>query len=287
MKKNESKQPLISLSLAGAIGYYMHNKLVKAGVSPNGNVDSAADDRTKDELSWRPEPVVETPEIEPIIENEPLLVEPAEMPFADTQESEEEQLKLDVVLCESCGGANDVNDDVCSFCGNSLQITEDTEDTEDAFVVADSIVEEEEPIVDEAVAEEPVIEGVAVEEPTVEEPAVIEFPTLNFTDLNLDAVQNNNDVAEDPAGENAVDESISPVEEDTSIAKQNDDEVEVKDISDDDKDTTVEDLFDAVNDEKPSDQTVMDNVEPLHKVDNKEASSKEEFKSIMDFFNTL
>lgn len=66
--KNETKQTLISLSLAGAIGYYLYNKLMKVGCGTSIQSESSASTRTADELSWRPTPPVEEPfaaELEP------------------------------------------------------------------------------------------------------------------------------------------------------------------------------------------------------------------------------
>ena len=85
------------------------------------------------------------------------------------------------------------------------------------------------------------------------------------------------DAATDPVTEPVTEE---PVEEDVSL-----DELE------NEEETSVEDLFGAVNGtlvepaapvkEEPK---IMDNTEQLHKVDQKSESSRQEFKSILDFF---
>ena len=48
----------------------------------------------------------------------------------------------------------------------------------------------------------------------------------------------------------------------------------------------VDDLLNAV-DETPAAPTMMDNVEPLHKVDNNNKSDKQEFDDLMDFMKSL
>lgn len=273
MKNTEKKQTMISLSLAGAIGYYLYNKLVKAGIAPAIN-EGNADERTREELSWRPESVVEEPVYVEAVE-EPVYVAPAEIPYeepvveeaveeiveevveepveapveevveeavAEVETVVEEEAEIETVLCGACGAANSADDEVCAFCGTSLKPVEENVD-----------------------------------------PIAPEFPTLDFAALNLDAAEEIAEIVEDTVIETPV---FEPIEEPVAEPVAEPVEEEVRDISDDDEDTTVEDLFDAVNDEKPAD-ALMDNVEPLHKVDGKDASAKEEFKSIMDFFNTL
>ena len=60
-------------------------------------------------------------------------------------------------------------------------------------------------------------------------------------------------------------------------------EYHFKIILDDDDDIFADNDVSVV-DEEP---ILMENVEPLHKVDTKDQAAKDEFKSIMDFFNTL
>lgn len=250
--KKEAKQTIISLSLAGAIGYYLYNKLMKAGKGPSvigANHESAAD-KTKNELSWRPEPIVETPaaeevevpeaifaETEIVDEiNEPVIDEVAEEAIEDVaDEVAEDSADVGGCICSGCGALNANGAEVCECCGTAFEANADevAEDSDDA--------------------EEPIADGDAI---------VIEEPVLEIDKIDEEAVE-----AEDVYEE--ADEADSEEEE---------------------EDTPIDDLFEAVKDEEPEEvveQTVMDNVEPLHKIDNKDPSAKKEFKNIMDFFKTL
>lgn len=235
--KNESKQTLISLSLAGAIGYYLYTKLVKAGLAM-GQSDSYADDRTRDELQWQPAPVeeeytetlfaedVQVEEEEPVVEDEL---------FDDTDEDvtlqldEEEEEDVETVACLACGAMNVVGVEVCAFCGTKMG--------EEAAPV----VEEEEEITMPTL---PVVE---------EEPVAPVIPVIEEEIPELDASLDNLDL------------SIEDIEPDS---------------------LGVDDLLNAV-DETAAAPTMMDNVEPLHKVDNNNKSDKQEFDDLMDFMKSL
>jgi hypothetical protein len=260
----EKKQTLISLSLAGAIGYYLYNKLMRAGnYMLNRDGRESADERTEKELSWRPEV-----DAEPVVE-EPAFIVPAITPFEDSatediveeiKETEtmetvveiydeplvepivvdeitpdpiveptiEPVVELEVeegVDCPRCGAKNAAEAKFCESCGSAM--------VEKAPIVEEELVVEEEPVVEtiEEVVPDPIVE------PVIEPVADIE-PT-----------------------------AIPPVE-----------------LNDGDEEPEVEALFDAVKIDPPK---PMENVVPLHAVDQKDESAKEEFKSIMDFFSNL
>lgn len=236
--KNESKQTLISLSLAGAIGYYLYTKLVKAGLAL-GQSDNYADDRTKDELQWQPAPVEEE-YTEPLfaedvqVEEEETLVD-ADALFDNSDEDvtleleEEEEEVVETVACLACGAENVVGVEFCAFCGTKMgeEAAPIVEEEEELTLPTLPVVEEEE------VA--PVI-------PVIEE----EIPELDASLDNLDL-------------------SIEDIEPDS---------------------LGVDDLLNAVDETKAA-PTMMDNVEPLHKVDNNNKSDKQEFDDLMDFMKSL
>ena len=257
--KKETKQTLISLSLAGAIGYYLYNKLVKAGLCPSmmGGDCESAEERTKKELSMRPEAIVEEPVVLPELEIEPVVEEVVEEPAEAVEpeievaeaieeaepEAEEAEIVEDAVpsgvVCASCGALNADGSDVCAFCGSSMA----TQPEE---------VKDEEDLDAEIVAE----------------------PELITPDLDLGAVE-----------PEIVVEEIEAVEE-----------IAIDELPAEEEEPSVEDLMDAVQEgeqetvqEEPAQEEskLMDNVEPLHKVDPKSESAKKEFKSILDFFKTL
>ena len=238
--KNESKQTLISLSLAGAIGYYLYTKLVKAGLA-FGQSKCSADDRTKDELQWQPAPVEDTiPEEETIefVDDTELTDETVEEEvdgdlFEDELEDEED-LAVETVVCAACGYENVAGVERCGACGSLLgEDVPVVKEEEDLGIMLPTLDDEEEitPVVEET----PII-------PIVEE----EVPEL---DESLDD----------------VDLSIEELEPDA---------------------LAVDDLLNAVDATK-QEPTLMENVEPLHKVDNTNKSDKQEFDDLMDFMKTL
>ena len=238
--KNESKQTLISLSLAGAIGYYLYTKLVKAGLA-FGQSECSADDRTKDELQWQPAPVEDTiPEEETIefVDDTELTDETVEEEVDGAlfdDETEEEDLDVETVVCAACGYENVAGVERCGACGTLLGEAAPVVEEEDLGIMLPTLEdeEEEEPVVE--VEETPII-------PIVEE----EVPEL---DESLDD----------------VDLSIEELEPDA---------------------LAVDDLLNAVDATK-QEPTLMENVEPLHKVDNTNKSDKQEFDELMDFMKTL
>jgi hypothetical protein len=260
--KNESKNTLISLSLAGAIGHYLYSKLMKA----NGT-DVVYSQNLIDESSVV-KPVQEDHVIDaesPVVEE--VVVDTAITENQDTEEPEDDVVE-DGVVCSSCEFVNGKDDKFCNNCGASLREDElpiapslnfdnftpiSIPDIQDESTTGNN---EESPDESQDESVLPVVESVnpdpVVEEPVVEEPVV--NPVLT------------------PIVEEAPDAA-------TEHAVLNDNE-----LDDNDADTSVDDLFDAVKEDEPQ---MMDNVEPLHKVDKDSASAKKEFKSILDFFKTL
>ena len=306
MEKNK-KQNLIALSLVGAIGYYLYSKMAKFNFGHDFvDVTRVADDKTRDELSWRPEevadeviaeePVLEelfdAPAAEEVVEEifeepveevseeavEEIVEEFVEEPVDEVVEEivddtahelvdevveevfeeEHEVVDEEVVskMCDACGASNVAYAEVCEFCGTKFEVEE----------IVDEIVEEPADVVDEFV-EEPVAETEETEENVFD--AIV--PSLNLDDINIDLpgetmlpdIQTN-DLFDEPA-EEVVEEVVEEEH--------------------DDEEAEVEDLFAAVNEQE--EPKLMDNVEPLHKVDQKDEFAKKEYKSILDFFNTM
>ena len=372
--KNDTKQTLITLSLAGAIGYYLYNKLIKAGGGICASEDARilAARRTEEELSWRPTPVVEEPPVveenfeqpvletpvqedlfveqpvvaetveevveqpveeyvEPVVEENPNLfgdpvvetpvelVEPTteyvpleefqlptinlgeEQPVEPVAEEPVEEISEEVVepvveevaatyeepvaeelvveeqpvaaglICGACGFENVEGCKFCNNCGSRLVV--------------------EEPVVEEVV--EPVIEPVVEEQPLITPP--LDFGSLGIQLPNIEPVETIQPVIEQPVEEIPPIEEIQPVTLEIPVTEPVTEEPVEEDVSldelENEEETSVEDLFGAVNGTlvEPAapvqeEQKIMDNTEQLHKVDQKSESSRQEFKSILDFF---
>jgi hypothetical protein len=291
--KNETKQTLISLSLAGAIGYYLYNKLVKHQTPTQAmNEHESAEKRTEQELSWRP-PVVEEPVaeesnvVEPIAEecvadDASTMVHPEEVPEIEEQceevdnameqalennfvaestlvEEPESNLSVDPIakatpmyggiICPKCGEENADEYKFCQNCGQAL---------------SDETHEE---LVEQAVDLDVGAKEASVAEPVADEPDVLVEENIG---LAVEDADNSDHSVQDAAATEEIMQD-SPIEE---ISIENIDE----DDEDEDSDASKGDAEEI---------KVMDNVEPLHKVDSTDEAAKQEFKSIMEFFNTL
>lgn len=345
--KKDTKQTLISLSLAESIGFYLYNKLEEAGLGINlkreGHVP--AKERTEQELSWRPEPVVE----EPVVEETEQLVEdslevqeeqigdyfaPDELTEQTEELSKEETIDFDSMVLNEMEEQEYVQEETLDDVVKETEIEntdelfadqtvnpefienvefaveeemKETEELPDAEVEQDvqentmeEVVEENQtdelfmdtPELEEPVLEMPTLDGFGLEnedvkvenEPTFDENAFEGNDELNLDDLLGTSVEQELEVPVEPEIPSV--EPVAPIVEDSKTEPDTDftelDLENFDDLKEDEKETSAEDLMNAIDENK-----IMDNVEPLHKLDEKDVSSKQEFKDIMDFFKTL
>lgn len=266
--KKETKQILISLSLAGAVGCYLYNKIMKAGLVEK--VESCPCEQKKPQCYQKTEvvkPVDKVEVVETIKDVEPVELETVETVKAvdeqviesvdndialdideitdsntiETEDDIESDVEIDKIeipevtgnvrTCESCGAANAIEDDICQYCGNIINNV-DNETQDDTSNDETEEVDENDSSVTDSVLDKDVYEDNQVE--TVEDESIEPSNTINVNELmDLDKSE---PIVETPA--------------------------EKKDV-------------------------VMDNVEPLHRVDNQDESAKKEYTSILDFFESL
>lgn len=157
------KQNLISLSLAGSVGFYLYSKLAAVGMASSfSGGREPASERTKRELLITIEPEVVEPIVEDVVED---IFEEESPPVEETT--------VDDILAAAEEEVEDV------------VILEETE----AIPVAEEVVEEvEETEVPTLEVEEPVIETPVVEEEVIEEePGLdIEIPNIEPDDSDVD-----------------------------------------------------------------------------------------------------
>lgn len=237
--RKETKQTLISLSLAGAIGYYLYNKLTESGFDFSfckKNFETA-EERTKRDLAWTQNGEPEFIDVDDVympIEEEPVVEDVFEDIIEEPVEEIEEELEEEIII-------------------------------------------EEEPVVEEPVEEEPEemqmddLLGSDLDMNDDFDMPSLDMPELDEPDLNLDDLMGG---AEEPVLE--PEEEIDELDEFRG-------EIDLDNFDDDDEDmslTNATDLLNAVEN-KP----LMENTEPLHKIDPSDAGTKKEFKNIMDFFS--
>lgn len=312
------KQNLISLSLAGSVGYYLYSKLASIGAATLfGSDGESASERTKRELTILKEPEVEeqpvedifSPPDEPVEEETPPVIE-------DEAESEtEETPTVDDILD---GAEESVGDDDLL---TPVDLTDEISAEDETMSIPDLSLDSElspAELTDEAVPSED------LEEPKdiLEEEPDTSLPTEEPDDTNLDVslLEQEDDTPVDTLFDaiSEVDEEVnssSPetVEEPKEEVK-NEAEITTPDLDFGEPDA-VEDISSGRTDSVPTldtldepetanapesndissesdnkesdDGKVMDNVEALHPVDKKDEGTKAEFKSIMDFFSSL
>ena len=302
--QTHDKETLISLSLAGTIGFYLFNKLSEAGVGLGNETKEYGVEEIPqevveytvaepEELFDDTEPTVEEPieyydEEDETVEVEDVFDELGDEQFEEqtVEESVEEVVQsddlldgLDDILAEEPVEEVIEKEDVvfCPRCGtkNSTEYTF-CNNCGSALIKAEEKAEEK---VEEAFT--PFVESDLTPE--------LDNPFGSFTQLPK----------AEPKVEPVV-EAAKPVQtEMPQIASQPatldlgtegimDDMMDIDDMDDMDEiddmmDDSVEDLF---NTGLPT-ASVMDNTEKLHKIDDSDASAKKEFKSIEDFFDTI
>ena len=268
---NNSKPMLLSLSLAGAIGFYLYNKLIQTGhVATLSPTQETCEEKTRRELAARPvieqpqpvfEDVVETvePVIEPAVEQDEfdmLLNDAAIEPVVEEAPVEEVAEEVPVVA--------DGDNDAMSF--------------EDLMNMAN---EEPANLFEDEPVEEPVAEPV-VEEPVIETPVLEDVPTLSFVNLAKpveEPVEAFAPVVAPIANDEVVD-LLADIDEPVAIEQPAEPEYKDKGFKSL-EDMPIQDLL-----EKDK-QALMENSESLHNVDAKDPAAKREFDSIMDFFNEI
>jgi hypothetical protein len=161
------KQNLISLSLAGSVGFYLYSKLAAVGMaSAFGGGREPASERTRKELLITIEPEIVEPVIEEVPEvTEELFVE-AEEP---TIESPPEVVE-DTVVDDILAAAEEDVEDVEVIAEQDVGVSDDN-------LIPALIVEEE--VVEETVEE-------AVEEITENADAEVEIPNIAPDDTDVD-----------------------------------------------------------------------------------------------------
>lgn len=288
--EREAKQTLVSLSLAGAIGYYLYNKLVKAGMfgAREQKLESAAQ-RTARELQMTEESLQPT-----LIEEPEIIEEVVEEIEAPTEELPAIEDETEIESAET----PEVD---------MLLETPNLGDIELPMLDLDEPVEELkiEPIEEQVVGEETQEES---EETPEEQPAICvscggknipgarfcefcgtPFPAdqieltpiepepiedilddLKIEELDVDIAEL--DAPEELSADQLLDVMNKAEEENKAPV------VEVPPVQD-----PVEELLEG--EENPV--KIMDNVEPLHKIDANDKSARDEFRSILDFRNSL
>ena len=280
---SNSKPMLLSLSLAGAIGFYLYNKLIQTGhVATLSPTQETCEEKTKRELAPRiPVDEPSQPDLfEDVVETEAPAVETVEAPALDEFDAlmnepvvEEVAVEVAAPVVEEVEVAPVGDDNDLSF--EDLMKMGDEESTS----ILDEEEEVTEPVVEEApaapafvtlekpVEETPVVEPV-VEEPPVEVvPPVIEPPVLETPVVAVPSDDVVDLLAEE---EEAPKPAARPV-----LSKHQNRGFQTL------EETPIEELV-----EKDK-QTLMENSEALHTVDAKDPAAKREFDSIMDFFNEL
>ena len=302
--QTHDKETLISLSLAGTIGFYLFNKLSEASMRlGNETKEYGVEEFSQaaiEEVIAEPEELLEDKEIEETVEepieyydeeDEPIEEsfeelgdiqfedEPAETiaeePMDDdlldglndllAEESTEEVVKEteveaiaepeSVVFCPNCGTKNSKEFTFCNNCGNALVKQEPKEEVFTPFVESEFT-----PELDNPFGSFTQLPKAAPVEPVVEKPVQIEEPKSQPQPTSLDL-------------------STEGIMDELDDIDDMDDMDEIDEMMDD----NVEDLF---NTGLPT-QSIMNNTEKLHKIDNGDASAKKEFKSIEDFFDTI
>ena len=346
--KTDAKQTLISLSLAGTIGYYLYNKLVESGVtlSVENKEHIPAKERTEEELSWRPEVIEDEPTqveedyfdmsddlTENLVEEE-LVKEEVEQVAENVAEYVEEGVAEEITEDPAIGFVDQIVEEIVDtptvetidefilpevdISNDSLEL--DNQESNDGKVECENVQHVEDSIDDlfetidaaddniELPTLEPTLPNVELPNFGDENDALLDLDAIGLDieaateeltadnegkddELVLDLELDVNDnisldtilVSEEMVEQNHIEEPVlGPENKDDGIYADLDLD-NFDDLKEDEQDTSAEDLFKVVNDEP----IIMENVEPLHKVDNKDVSSKQEFKNIMDFFSTL
>ena len=316
------KQNLISLSLAGSVGYYLYSKLASIGTATLfGSDGESASERTKRELTILKEPEVEEQPVEDIFSppDEPVEEETPPAIEDETETKTEETPTVNDILD---GAEEPVGDDDLLA---PVDLTDEISAEDETMSIPDLSLDSElspADLTDEAVPSED------LEEPKdiLEEEPDTALPTEEPDDTNLDVslLEQEDDTPVDTLFDaisevdeevnNSAPEMTEEPKEETKNETASEAEATMPDLDFGEPDT-VEDISSGRTDSVPTldtldeteaanapesndissesdnkesdDGKVMDNVEVLHPVDKKDEGTKAEFKSIMDFFSSL
>lgn len=300
--KKETKQTLISLAVAGAIGYYFYGKLAKAGYWSQAV--------KKDEVEKQPEIIEKEPVIveevavdnNPIAQIEELVVEDVEQEIEHDEVPEDlgytldtiaediedfaevEEIKGDISE-ESIEEIVEVTDDVLEDV--AAETVEDIVDVGTEEVVEEAIEEIAEDVVEEVVA--PIVE-IAVDD-TVEdavENIVEEIETTQDIEDNTieDIIEDDIDenIVEDSVDEDAIEASVEEIVEDIvdEMVEESDANVETVEVLEVVDESTDEEFIYNEND-FPDDPFAAD-VEAPAELEH-EQEPKHEIKGINGLFD--
>ena len=295
---NNSKPMFLSLSLAGAIGFYLYNKLIQTGhVATLSPTQETCEEKTRRELATRPIVVEEQPEPQPqidvfedVVETEAPVVAEIETPVLDEFDA---LMNEPVVTEEVAAPVEEEVAEVAPVVGDDNALS-----FEDLMKLGDeepaTILDEEETVEPAPAVEEPAPAFVTLAKP-VEDTPIEEFPAFEapvveapiaeplFEDVAPIVAPVVEPVVE-PVVAAPVDEVVDLLAEEEEAPKPASRPVLSKHQSrgfQTLEETPIEELM-----EKDK-QTLMENSEALHTVDAKDPAAKREFDSIMDFFNEL
>ncbi|MBQ8625424.1 MAG: hypothetical protein IJ419_04585 [Agathobacter sp.] len=287
---NNSKPMLLSLSLAGAIGFYLYNKLIQTGhVATLSPTQETCEEKTRRELATRPIVVEEQPEPQPqldvfedVVETEAPVVAEIETPVLDEFDA---LMNEPVVTEEVTAPVEEEVPEVAPVVGDDNALS-----FEDLMKLGDeepaTILDEEETVEPAPAVEEPAPAFVTLAKP-VEDTPVEEFPAFEAPVVEAPVAE---PLFEDvapivaPVVAAPVDEVVDLLAEEEEAPQPASRPVLSKHQSrgfQTLEETPIEELM-----EKDK-QTLMENSEALHTVDAKDPAAKREFDSIMDFFNEL
>ena len=311
--QTHDKETLISLSLAGTIGFYLFNKLSEASMRlGNETKEYGVEEFSQaaiEEVIAEPEELLEDKEIEETVEVPIEYYDEEDEPIEDPIEESFEEL-----------GDIQFEDEPAKT------IAEDPMDDDVLNGLNDLLAEE----TTEAAVKETEVEAIAEPEPEPEpEPESVVFcpncGTKNSKEFAFCHNCGNALVKQEPKEEAFtpfVESEFTPeldnpfgaftqlpkaapvepvvekpvqVEEPKSQPQSTSLDLSTEDIMDELNDMDDMDEIDDIMDDNVEDlfntglptQAIMDNTEKLHKIDNGDASAKKEFKSIEDFFDTI
>lgn len=291
---NNSKPMLLSLSLAGAIGFYLYNKLIQTGhVATLSPTQETCEEKTRRELAARPIVVEEQPEPQPqidvfedVVETEAPVVAEIKTPVLDEFDA---LMNEPVVTEEVAAPVEEEVVEVAPVVGDNNALS-----FEDLMKLGDeepaTILDEEETVEPAPAVEEPAPAFVTLAKP-VEDTPIEEFPAFEAPVVEAPVADSLfEDIAPvvepvvEPVVAAPVDEVVDLLAEEEEAPKPASRPVLSKHQNrgfQTLEETPIEELM-----EKDK-QTLMENSEALHTVDAKDPAAKREFDSIMDFFNEL
>lgn len=281
----QNKKTLISLSLAGAIGFYLYNKLVKAGFTQTLMQDTIpADDLTAEDLK---RPVEDIQDAEPTVADDvfasPEQPVTEEHPAAVTLEAAEDEQPVETEqteVVEEQEAPVELNNDVTDIDEADKQLETIEETPVDDSALSDDIFGAPEVNVnDELLKTDLNAQTEDVLSETLETPAEDVFAQPTLDDIFGEEEKQKPEDSHEDVVVGSFDDLMT-----TDTAPEMKEPVVDETPKQDESDASIDDLLNTTTETEP---VVMENSEKLHSVDPNDKSSKKEFKSIMDFFNQL